>query len=89
VFQRDSDLTSGSFFIQIATRQSEAQLTAECPMCGAMTTVPLAYAFHLRSVACCECGTKMTVGPEVISHLKTQAMNAVAEIERLISTPRP
>jgi hypothetical protein len=80
-------LISGSLFIQIATSQSEAELMAECPMCGAMTTVPLAYAFHLRSVACCECGTKMTVGPEVLFQLKTQAAGAVAEIERLMSAP--
>jgi hypothetical protein len=78
-------LISGGFYIQIATCQSEAELISECPVYGAMTTVPLAYAWHLRSVACCECGTKMTVGREVMSQLKTQAAGAVAEIERLMS----
>jgi hypothetical protein len=80
-------LISGSFFIQIATAQSEAELMAECPMCGAMTNVPLAYAFRFRSVACCECGTKMNVGSDVLSQLKTQAAGAVAEMERLMSLP--
>ena len=80
---------SGAFFIQLATRQADPELIAECPMCGAMTSVPLAYAWHARSVACGECGTKMAVDPEVLVKLKVQAAGTVAEIERLMATPEP
>jgi hypothetical protein len=45
------------FFIEIATSGSEVELTAECPNCGGMTSVPLGYALTARSVSCCECGT--------------------------------
>jgi hypothetical protein len=60
---------------------------AECLMCGAMTTVPLPYAWHLRTVACCECGTRMPVDSEVLSKLKKQAAGAVSEIEHLMAAP--
>jgi hypothetical protein len=36
-----------------------------------------------------ECGTRMTVKPDVLVKLKVQAASAVAEIERLIATPDP
>lgn len=51
-------MPTAAFFIQIATRQSEAQLMAECALCGAVTYAPRAYAWQARSVACCECGTR-------------------------------
>ena len=38
-------------YIQIATSQTEAQLIAECPMCGAMTFMPVAYAWAVNGIA--------------------------------------
>jgi hypothetical protein len=82
-------MPAGSFFIQISTGQSKVELMAECPKCGAVTYVPLAYAWTARSVACCECGTQMPIGLEVFAELKMQAVASGAEIERLMSAPRP
>ena len=58
------------FFIQIATQQSEAQLMAECPMCGAITFAPLVYPWAARSVVCSECGVKTPMGPHGLAKLK-------------------
>jgi len=74
------------FFIQIATSQSDAELMAECAPCGAVTYVPLAYAWQARSIACGECGTRMPIGPDELTKLKAQAVGAVSEIERLLAT---
>ena len=78
---------SVTFFVQIATRQTEAELLAECPTCGALTYTPLAYAWRLRTVLCDECGTKMPIDEEVLRRLGVQAAEAAAEIERLLATP--
>ena len=72
-------MPTASFFIQIATRQSKAQLMAECALCGAVTYAPLAYAWQARSVACCECATRMPIGPDELTKLKAQAAGAVSE----------
>jgi hypothetical protein len=82
-------MSAGGFFIQFATRQAAAELMAECSMCGAMTSVPLAYAWHARSVVCGGCGTKMALGPGVLVQLKVQATDAAAEIEPLMAVPGP
>jgi hypothetical protein len=75
------------FSIEIATSQSEAQLMAECPTCGAMTFVPLAYAWTAGSVLCCECGTGMPLERQEVANLKVQAAEVVAEIEQLLRLP--
>jgi hypothetical protein len=75
------------FFIQIATSQSEAQLMAECPLCGAMTYIPLTYAWTARSVSCCDCATTMPVARDDMMKLKAQASDAVAEMDRLMRQP--
>lgn len=75
----------GAFFIQIATRQSEAQLMAECALCGAVTYAPLAYAWQARSVSCSECGTRVPIGRDELMKLKAQAAGSISEIERLLA----
>ena len=79
-------MPTATFFIEIATRQSEAELMSECALCGAVTYLPLAYAWQARSVACCECGTRMSLGPDELTKLKAQAVGAVSKIERLLET---
>jgi len=74
------------FYIQIATSQSEAQLMTECPRCGAVTYLPLAYAWPARSVSCSECATKITLGLNDMTKLKAQAAAGAAEIARLLTT---
>ena len=55
---------------------------AECPRCAAVTYLPLAYAWPMRSVACLEWGSKMPLGLDELTKLKAQATAAAAEIGR-------
>ena len=75
---------AGWFFIQIGSRQFTPELIAECPTCGAMTTLSIAYAWRAKSAVCGECGTRMPVHSQLIRDLKTQAEAAVREIDRLL-----
>jgi hypothetical protein len=59
---------------------------AECSRCGAITYLPLAYAWHARRVSCSECGTQMALGLDEMTQLKAQAAAAASEIGRLLST---
>jgi hypothetical protein len=76
-----------TFYIEIGTTRSEQELMAECPACGAMTFIPLAYAWLAGSVSCCDCGTKMPTVRDDVMKLKAQAAGAVEEIERLLQLP--
>jgi hypothetical protein len=83
-----ASMSSVTFFVQVATRQTEAELLAECPTCGALTYTPLAYAWQARMVLCDECETKMPLDEEVFRQLGAQAAEAATEIERLLTMPR-
>ena len=74
------------FYIQIATSQSEAQLMTECPRCGAVTYLPLAYAWPARSVSCSECVTKISFEVNEMTKLKMRAAAAASEIGWLLTT---
>ena len=76
-------MSPATFFLQIATRQTEAELLGECPSCGTLTYTPLAYAWEARTVLCGECGTKLPVDEGMLRRLGAQAYEVAAEIERL------
>jgi hypothetical protein len=59
---------------------------AECPLCGAITYLPLAYVWPARSVSCSECATKIALGANEMTKLKAQAAAAASEIGRLLPT---
>jgi hypothetical protein len=61
-----------------------AAIVAECPMCGAMTMLPIEVAWRLGVVHCSECGTTMTVTRATLEHLKAQAQSAFTTVERLL-----
>jgi hypothetical protein len=52
-------------------RAAVAELMAECPGCGAITTQALEIAWRARTVTCTECKTSMSVGSNMLSVLCT------------------
>jgi len=41
-----------AFFLMVRTEQAVAELMAECPKCGAITSYGLELAWRLRTVSC-------------------------------------
>lgn len=78
-----------AFTLLLDTRQRVAELMAECPKCGAMTTQVLKLAWQARVIACSECQTAMPVDEAVLQKLRGQAVEATAAIDRLTRVSAP
>ncbi len=78
-----------AFSLLLNTRQRVAELMAECPKCGAMTTQVLKLAWQARVIACSECQTAMPVDEAVLQKLRGQAADAMATIDHLTGTGSP
>jgi hypothetical protein len=72
-----------AFSLLMDTRAAVAELMAECPKCGAITTQVLELAWRAKVVTCQECLTSMAVNDDVLRVLKRQALDAQAAIDRL------
>lgn len=73
-----------SFSLLFDTRRDAAELMAECPMCGAITTLPVEVAWRQGVVYCCECGTAMQLTRTGLERLRRQAEGAGEVITRLL-----
>ena len=78
-----------AFTLLLDTRQRVAELMAECPKCGAMTTQVLKLAWQARVIACSECQTAMPVDESVMQALRRQATDAMATIDNLTAPGSP
>jgi hypothetical protein len=76
-----------AFTLLLDTRQRVAEIMAECPKCGAITTQVLKLAWDARVIACSECQTAMPVDEAVMQTLRNQAADALETIDHL--TPKP
>jgi transcription elongation factor Elf1 len=76
-----------SFSVLLDTRREVAELVAECPICGAMTILPVEIAWQQGIVYCSECGTTMNVTRAVLERLRVQAEAASTTIARLLEAP--
>jgi hypothetical protein len=74
------------FSLLLDTRQRVAELMAECPKCGAITTQVLKLAWDARVIACSECQAAMPVDEAVLQTLRHQAADALETIDHL--TPK-
>lgn len=74
----------GGFFLLVHTRQTVAELMADCRKCGAMTTYGLELAWRLRTVTCPECATSMQLTTNDLKSLRDQLIEARVRIDRLI-----
>jgi predicted RNA-binding Zn-ribbon protein involved in translation (DUF1610 family) len=73
-----------AFSLLFDIRRDVAELMAECPMCGAITMLPIEIAWRQGVVYCCECGAGMSVTRAVLERLQGQADGASATIKRLL-----
>ena len=82
-------MKAAAFSLLLDTRQGVAELMAECPKCGAMTTQVLRLAWHARVIVCSECQTAMPVDEAVMQTLRRQAVDAATTISSLTRDTKP
>ena len=78
-----------AFWLLLDTRRAVAELMAECPKCGAITTQVLELAWRARLIICSECLTAMPVDEAVLQKLRGQAVDATTAIDRLTRVSAP
>jgi len=87
-----SDFAQGkkrsTFYLVVRTHQAVAELMAECPKCGAVTSYSLELAWRLQTVTCGECVLAMRIGAADLTALREQLIDARVRIDRLIA-PQP
>jgi hypothetical protein len=72
------------FFLVVRTHPSVAELMAECPKCGAMTTYGLELAWRAGSVTCSECALSMKLTKRDLDGFRQQLVDARVRIDRLM-----
>ncbi len=78
------------FSLLIDTRAAVAELMAECPKCGAMTTQVLELAWRARVIVYSECpAAAMPVDEAVMQTLRRQAVDAATTISSLTRDTKP
>lgn len=75
-----------AFFLVVRPTQAVAELMAECPICGAITTYSLELAWRLRTVTCGQCSLSMRLVEGDLRGLREQLVDARVRIDRLIDT---
>lgn len=73
-----------SFSLLFDARRDAAELMAECPMCGAITTLPVEFAWRQGVVYCSECEAAMQLTRAGLERLLRQAEGAGEVIVRLL-----
>jgi transcription elongation factor Elf1 len=72
------------FFLVIRPHEAVAELMAECPSCGAMTSLALELAWRLNKVSCSECSMSKQLTEDDLCGFLSQLPDAMDRIERLI-----
>ena len=83
-----SAVKKSAFFLVVHPDQAVAELMAECPKCGAITTYGLELAWRLCTVTCSECPLSMRLGDRELRGLRDQLVEARVRMDRLIGTGR-
>jgi hypothetical protein len=73
-----------AFSLVIRPYASVAELMAECPKCGAMTTYGLELAWRASSVTCSECLLSMQLTDRDVDGFREQLIDARVRIDRLM-----
>ena len=81
-----SAVKKSAFLLVVHPDQAVAELMAECPKCGAITTYGLELAWRLRTVTCSECSLSMRLGDRDLRGLRDQLVEARVRMDRLIDT---
>jgi transcription elongation factor Elf1 len=72
------------FSLLLDTRRDVTELTAECAICGAITTQAIDVAWRVGFVMCSECGIQSKFTVSTLMHLRAQAVTVQSVIDRLI-----
>ena len=85
------DLNEGKkqreFFLVIRPHQAVAELMAECPQCGAITSFALELAWQLDVVSCSECNRAMLLDEHDLYGFSERLKDAIARVEVLKNGP--
>ena len=76
-------LNEAHFFLLMDSHATQANLMAECSLCGAITEQPLQVAWFEGVVECSNCGIQMPLYQSVFDALRQQAVEAQSAIEAL------
>ena len=71
------------------TRRAVAEVLAECPRCGALSSQVLELAWRAKAIICRECLATTPLDTEVLRALRGQAMDATTAIDRLTRVSDP
>jgi hypothetical protein len=76
----------GGFSLLVNARRGIAELMAECPKCGAITTYGLELAWRLQNVICRECATSMRLTESEVKALREGVIEARVRLDALAQT---
>ena len=72
------------FFLFIRPHQAVAELMAECPTCGAITSFALELAWQLDVVTCSECNRAMRLDEDDVEGFRERLADALARVDSLL-----
>lgn len=78
-----------AFSLLLDTRHAVAELMAECPRCGALSSEVLELAWRAKAIVCRESLTAMPFDGEVLQMLRGQAVEATTAIDRMTRVREP
>jgi len=81
-------LNEARFYLLMDSGKGNADVMAECSLCGAITRQPLALTWLERSVACSNCGIVMPFDVLVLDKLRQQGGRGAGEPLTSYAAPR-
>ena len=76
-----------SAFYLVVHAHAVAEMMAECPKCGAITSYSLELAWRLRTVTCSECILAMRIAADDLTALRERLIDSRVRIDKLLSAP--
>jgi Zn ribbon nucleic-acid-binding protein len=75
------------FFLVIRPHNAVAELMAECPSCGATTSLALELAWRLDAVSCSECHRAMRLDEDVVQGFRERLKDTMMRMNALLRHP--
>ena len=75
------------FFRVIRPHHAVAELMAECPSCGAITSFALELAWQLDIVSCSECNRAMRLDEHDVRRFRERLADASTRVDALLGGP--
>jgi len=80
----NEEKNQSEFFLVIRPHQAVAELMAECPSCGAITSFALELAWQLDVVSCSECNRAMRLDEYEVEGFREGLADAVLRVDALL-----